>query len=344
MPEDSYFRWLVEKTPTRWWHDSADLEELSAGLAHAASGVTTNPVLTAQALRGRSEYWRAAMQALPPSLPGAERAEALMRIVVTETAARLLPVFISTQRRQGYVCAQVNPLHAGNREAMLAQAQRYYAWAPNIAVKLPVTAAGLDVLEECAAQGITTAATASFTVAQVVAAAERFRRGLWRADTVGKPGCRCFPVVMIGRLDDYLREVALDTQADVSADDLRQAGLAVVKRAYQICQERGYEATLIIAALRGIYHMTELAGADLVVSVHPTNQVKLLQAGVPREQRIEVPGSGEVLARLQKMPEFVKAYEPDCLRPEAFIAYGVTQRTLSQFSEVGWKALESTVN
>jgi len=29
------------------------------------------------------------------------------------------------------------------------------------------------------------------------------------------------------------------------------------------------------------------------------------------------------------------------LKPAEFIAYGVTQRTVSQFVEVGWKGLES---
>ena len=61
---------------------------------------------------------------------------------------------------------------------MLAMARQFHAWAPNIAVKLPVTAAGLDVLEECVAEGITITATVSFTVPQVVAIAERHRLGL----------------------------------------------------------------------------------------------------------------------------------------------------------------------
>ena len=60
-------------------------------------------------------------------------------------------------------------------------AKRLHAWAPNIAVKLPATAAGLDVLEDCIAEGITTTATVSFTVPQAVAIAERHRAGIARA-------------------------------------------------------------------------------------------------------------------------------------------------------------------
>ena len=49
----------------------------------------------------------------------------------------------------------------------------------------------------------------------------------------------------------------------VSDADIRQAGLAVTKRAYAIYQERAYEAVLLVAALRGPYHLTEMAGASI---------------------------------------------------------------------------------
>jgi len=41
------------------------------------------------------------------------------------------------------------------------------------------------------------------------------------------------------------------------------------------------------------------------------------------------------------MPEFVKAYVPEGMQPEEFITYGVVQRTLSQFTEIGWKSLQN---
>ena len=167
----------------------------------------------------------------------------------------------------------------------MAMARRYHAWAPNIAVKLPAVAAGLDVLEDCVAEGITTAATVSFTVPQAVAIAERCRAGRQRALKNGvKPG-ECFAVIMIGRLDDYLREVAADNRAPVSESDIRQSGLAATKRAYRIYQERGYEAVLLVAALRGDYHLTELAGADLVMSIAPG------PAGVVRDRRPSLRGA-----------------------------------------------------
>ena len=207
-------------------------------------------------------------------------------------------------------------------------------------MKLPATAAALDVLEDCVADGITITATVSFTVPQVLAIAERHRQGSIRARAAGKTPGHCFAVLMVGRLDDYLREVAHDRKAKVEESDIRQAGLAVAKRSYVLFKERGYEAVILPAALRGIYHMTELVGAEMVMSTAPNIQAQLLEPGVQQELRIDRPVAKDVIQRLLTIPEFVKAYEPDGMAPEDFITYGPTQRTLTQFLDAGWLLIE----
>ena len=339
---DTYLNWVIQNTATKWWHDSADTAELDLGIERGAVGVTTNPLLANAALKSNRPLWEPEIgAALARSLPAEQKAEALMHIPVTKAAAKLAPEFDASGGRSGFVCAQVNPTRAGDRDCMLPMAKRLHQWAPNIAVKLPATAAGLDVLEECVADGITVTATVSFTVPQVIAIAERHRAGTRRARAAGVEPGRCFAVIMIGRLDDYLREVAHDRQHEVSESDIRQAGLAVTKRAYGLYQERGYEAVLLVAALRGEYHLTELAGADLIFSIHPSYQEAFVKQDLAREARIERPVAAEVVERLGTMPEFVRSYEPDGMRPEEFMAFGLTQRTLSQFSESGWKPMES---
>jgi transaldolase len=331
----TYLSWVIEHTATKWWHDSAATAELDLGLQRGAIGATTNPLLSSMALKTDRELWAPEIDAvLTRNLPAEQKAEALMRIPVTKAAAAL-------RGRPGFVCAQVNPVRAGDRECMLPMARRLNAWAPNIAVKLPATAAGLDVLEECVAEGITVTATVSFTVPQVIAIAERHRAGIKRARANGIEPGQCFAVIMIGRLDDYLREIAHDTHAAVEESDIRQAGLAVTKRAYSIYRERAYDAVLLVAALRGDYHLTELAGADLVMSIHPSYQQNFVTQDFPREERIERPAPRECIERLRAMPEFVRAYEPDGMTVNDFMAFGLTQRTLCQFAEVGWKPMES---
>jgi transaldolase len=336
-----YLRWATSKTKTTWWHDSADPAELRRGIERGASGATTNPFLVSVALHANQAAWAGEIQDVLAQKPGpAEKAERLTGIVVRHAAGQLLPQYEKTGGRTGFVCAQVNPAQAGDREPMLAMARRFHKLAPNIAVKLPATAAGLDVLEDCAAEGITCTLTISYTVPQALAIAERHRRGVERAKERGRQAGKCFAVIMIGRLDDYLREVAHDGGVEVGESDIRQAGLAVTKRACSIYRQHRYEAVLIVAALRGTYHMTELAGAEVIMSIFPSVQETLLTGELPQQERIDAPVAPDVIERLCRIPDFVRAYEPDGLQPSEFITYGVTQRTLSQFIESGWKRME----
>jgi transaldolase len=342
MPHQTYLDWMIRNTATQWWHDSAEAAELALGLERGAIGVTTNPYLVNLALVKDRQLWAPAIEAvLARNLPPEQKAEALMQIAVTRTAEKLMPEYEASQGQSGFVCGQVNPGCAGDRDCMLPMARRYHAWAPNIAVKLPATSAGLDVMEECIAEGTTITMTVSFTVPQTIAIGERHMAGIQRAQAKGIEPGKCFAVIMIGRLDDFLRKVAHDTQAAASESDIRQAGLAVTKRAYQIYKARGYQAVLLIAALRGDYHLTELAGADLLMSIAPAFQESFVTKDLPREERIDKPIPADVIERLSQMPEFMRAYEPNGMSPAEFVGFGATQRTLSQFVEAGWKLMEN---
>lgn len=341
MNSNTYLNWVISNTKTKFWCDSADPAELQQSLDRGALGVTTNPFLTSLALSNNRAKWGPEAEFISArNLDPGQRAEELIRMILSPAASMYRPIYERTIGKDGYVCAQLNPSDAGNRATMMAMARRFHSWAPNIAVKLPAVAAGLDVMEDCIAEGIAACATISYTVSQAIAIAERCRAGRQRAAAKGiKPG-ECYAVIMIGRLDDYLREVAADNKAPVSQFDIRQAGLAVTKRAYRIYRERHYEAVLLLAALRGSYHLTELAGADLIMSMTSAAQQWFVAEDHPREKRIEKEIARDVVERLSELPEFVKAYEPEGMKPADFISYGVAQRTLCQYIESGWKLLE----
>ena len=126
---------------------------------------------------------------------------------------------------------------ADRKEAMIAQAKILSSWAPNIVVKIPATNAGITAYEECAALGMNVAATVSFTVPQVLAVAEAAERGKKRAIANGiKPGLT-IAVLMVGRLDDYLRDVAQDCKAAVGESDIIQAGIACIMDAVEIAEK-----------------------------------------------------------------------------------------------------------
>jgi transaldolase len=340
MSDRSYLQWLSAKTQTAWWHDSGDPQELQRGLENGAVGVTTNPILSAQALHKNKGFWRQEItHAIESEKEPRARAEALMKIVVLNAAKRVEPIFRSTFGAHGYACAQVDPSRAGDREAMYDQARRFNAWAPNIAIKLPATHAGIDVMEKCCAQGMTVVMTVSFTVAQVCAIAARHQHVVRSRGPNVKTG-GCFAVIMIGRLDDYLREVLADNAEPITEAELRMAGVSIVKHAYELYRNNGFEAKLLVAALRGNYHMVGLAGGDLTMSIHPAYQTTLLEEEVEKREMINEPIPHAVLEKLYRIAEFRKAYDQDGLSEKEMVTFGLTQRTLAQFVEAGWKQLE----
>lgn len=340
MAENAYLKWLAS-TGSCWWCDSAVISVVEQAVENGATGVTTNPVLVAKALHADPAYWRQYMSGCE-NLAGDEKVEELMRRVTVKVAELLMPAYEASGGAQGYVCAQVNPSLAGKRREMAEMARRLHSWAPNIAVKLPGTSAGLDVMEDCAAEGITTVGTVSFTTAQAVEIARRQHLGALRAKEAGKkPPAAAFSVIMVGRLDDYLREVTDDQQSNVEPGDLLWAGLAAIKRAYAEVKRQGYASQLMPAAMRGPHHAVNLAGADMSMSIAENIQQALGKEAAPYAEHINDAIPADALARLETVPEFARASTIDGLAPKDFVTFGTTQRTLSQFIEAGWNGIKS---
>ena len=340
MSENKYLQWLTKETQSVFWHDSAVISELKDAIDNGARGVTTNPFLVASTLQTDAGFWTPYIQKVDRNLKGTEKVEALME-AVTGHIAEMMHGFKGSGFGYGYCCAQTDPNMPGVADKMIEQARRLSKWRDNIVVKIPATRAGVEAYEQCVAEGMNVAATVGFTVPQVLAVGEAYRRGAERARSNGITPGLGIAVLMVGRLDDYLRDVALDTNSDVSESDIIQSGTAAIKRAYRIFEQRGYECVLMPAGCRGAYHITELAGAKMIMSIAPKIQEMLMQEEGPFVEKINEEVDPKVIERLKKMPEFLKAYEPDGMTPDEFITFGSTNRTLTQFCALGWSPLVS---
>lgn len=333
----AYLKWL-STTNSVYWHDSAVFAEQQEAFSNGAVGMTTNPFLINSTLQSDRPFWESRLAELPRDLSGDEKVHALMKSVTGFYAEQVMPIYEKGIPGKGYVCAQTNPNKTGDAEYMLAQAKILSSWAPNIVVKIPATNAGITAYEECVALGMNVAATVSFTVPQVLAVAEAAERGKKRAIANGiKPGLT-IAVVMVGRLDDYLRDVAQDCKADISESDIIQAGTACIKRAYQIFKERNYSTFLMPAGCRGANQVIDLAGAEMIFSIAP-KIAGMIPVDAPCVERIDVPVETQVIDRLMQLAEFRKAYEPDGMSRTDFITFGSANRTTDQFINDGWNPL-----
>lgn len=328
---------MTQTTPTCLWNDSSSEQELRYSMDHGAVGATCNPVIVVGVLQKEMAQWRPQIEALIQEMPGASEDEIAWRLVelMSVNGARLLePVFEAHKGRNGRLSIQTDPRLYRDSAAIVAQTLHFSALAPNMIVKIPVTAAGIPAIEEATYRGVSINATVSFALPQAIAVAEAVERGLRRREAEGKDIASMGPVctLMVGRLDDWLKVVAEKDVVTLDPGYLEWAGVAVFKKAYRIFQERGYRLRLLSAAFRNHMHWSEFIGGDVVISPPCAWQMRYNASDVTVEDRIGRPVEPRIVEELyRKFADFRRAYNEDGLTVEEFDTFPPTVRTLRQF-------------
>ena len=334
MTQLNYLQLVSAQTPTQFWNDSGEPSDVASALANGASGVTTNPILIPRTVLAHPEMWQERVLYFSRTMAAQDIPHAVTAEVVSTVADMILPTYSRTQGGAGYVCAQCNPNNYTNAQLMVDEALAYNALRPNIANKIPVSAAGLEAIEELTSSGVTTTCTTSFTVPQVLAIAEAFRRGLKRrSKSVTSKLVHCYAVIMAGRLDDHLRDEVKAGRGQASEQAITISGLAVCKRAYRMFQERGYESMLLVGGMRGHYHVTELVGGAMVLTIAPSMQTEILSKGYALRRTIDDAVDVDLVQEMFGVPDFRRAYEPDGMTPDEFAGFGAFVKTQGQFIE-----------
>ncbi|HEY5433646.1 MAG TPA: transaldolase family protein [Candidatus Limnocylindrales bacterium] len=334
---DSPLSRMVERTPTDFWNDSCAVAELAYAVERGGTGATSNPSIVVEVMKKEKDHWVPRvkeMAAANPTWSEVELTWALIEEMGARGAGILAPVFEDEGGHKGRLSLQTNPANYRTPDRMVEQAVHFSTLAPNIQVKFPGTAAGLQAVEDATARGVVANITVVFTVPQAIAAAEAVERGLARFQTAGGDTSKFSPVcsIMIGRTDDWMKVLVERDDIAIHPDATNWAGIAVFKRAYGIFQERGFRTRLLAAAYRHRLHWTELVGGDVVLTMPYTWQVRFNKSGIDPVSRIEVPVDPLIIDDLERrIPDFVRAYEPDGMTPDEFGSYGATARTLRGF-------------
>jgi len=229
---------------------------------------------------------------------------------------------------------QTDPRRHRDTDALVEQAVHFDSLAENIIVKIPATAAGIAAMEEATYRGISINATVSFTVPQALAVGEAVERGLRRREAEGLDVSTMGPVctIMVGRLDDWMKVAAEHAKVTLDPGYYEWAGVAALKKAYAIYQERGYRARLLSAAFRNHMHWSQFIGGNVVISPPFGWQKRLNASGIDARPRMDDPVDPAVVDALySRLEEFRKAYDPDGLSIAEFDGFGATRRTLRQF-------------
>jgi len=334
---DSPLLRMSESSPTVLWNDSADPRELAEAIGWGAVGATCNPVIALTALKADRATWAGRIAQYASEHRTATEDQigwAMVRQLSVEAAALLLPAFERYQGVNGRLSIQTDPRLHRDTAALIEQAVEFSALAPNMIVKIPVTAAGVEAFEEVTYRGVSINATVSFTVSQALAVGEAVERGLRRREAEGLDVSRMGPVctIMVGRTDDWMRVSAEKEQITVDPGITEWAGVAVFKRAHALYQERGYRTRLLSAAFRNHMHWSQFIGGNVVISPPFGWQRRINASGIEPLHRLDEPVDPRIVEDLyDNFGEFRKAYDADGLTPVEFDTYGATVRTLRQF-------------
>ena len=336
MSEMSPMKKTVSLCDVEIWNDSCSIEELEYAISHGATGATTNPVIVLNVLKQEMHLWKERILELIKEMPKASEIEISWKLIeemAVKGAEILKPVFDETKGKKGRISIQTNAQLYRDADAMAKQAIKFNTLAENMMVKMPTTAAGIKAFEEATYNGVNINATVSFTCPQAVQVAEAVERGLKRREAEGKDISHMTPVctLMVGRMDDWLKVVAGKEGIMPTPGALDWAGVAVFKNAYKIFKERGYRTRLLSAAYRNRLQWSELIGDDIVQTIPSGWQKKINNSGAEPKITINNPVDPAIMAELKSYPEFIRAYEPDGMKPEEFDSYGAVARTLRGF-------------
>lgn len=331
---------MTQTTPTALWNDSASMQELSSSIElNGAVGATCNPVIVLAVLKKEWTFWKDRIPQIVRDMPAASDEEVAWKVVEEvsqRAAALLLPIFERDRGKNGRLSIQTKPKFYRDCRAIVEQAVHFSRLAPNMIVKIPVTAAGIEAIEEATYLGVSVNATVSFTLPQAIAVAEAVERGFGRREREGLDISCMGPVSvqMVGRLDDWLKVVAEKEGIIADPRVLDWAGVAVMKKAYRIYKERGYRLRLLSAAFRNHLHWSQFIGGEVVISPPYEWQRRFNASDVTIENRMDTPVAPAIVHELYtKFADFRRAYDEQGMAINEFDSFGATARTLRQFSK-----------
>jgi transaldolase len=225
------------------WIDNISRQLLEDGIMarlieeDGISGVTSNPTIFEKAMGHSDRYDDAFREVIDETQDPQEIFERLAYRDIQDAADLLRPVFERTEGQDGYVSFEVPASLAFDTSKTVEAAKRYKAELdrPNVLIKVPGTAEGIEAFEELTALGINVNVTLLFAVERYEEIAEAFIKGLERRVEAGESIDRSASVAsfFVSRVDGKVDKALEGT----GHEDLRgKAAVANARIAYESFQ------------------------------------------------------------------------------------------------------------
>ncbi len=199
----------------------------------SVSGLTSNPTIFDNAIKGGSDYDAAIRDKSAGGLAGEDLFFELALEDLTRAADLFRPLHDATNGVDGWVSLEVSPKLAYDTARTIAAAKQLHARAarPNLLIKIPGTPDGLPAIEEAIFSGVAVNVTLLFSCEQYVAAAQAYMRGIERRVAAGlNPHVGSVASLFVSRWDTAVA-------GKVPAALENQLGVAIAKRTYKAYRE-----------------------------------------------------------------------------------------------------------
>ena len=297
------------------WYDNIQRSTLTNGTLHnmiadgQIYGVTSNPSIFNQAISRTTDYDDAI---LPMALAGCSSLsiyEQLTKEDIQKAADEFRSLYEQSNRKDGYVSIEVNPLLAYETQKMIDEARMIWKSynRPNIMVKIPATIEGLDTIQQLIRDGINVNVTLIFTISRYQKVIDAFFTGLEKRRNDGNPidhvaSVASFFVSRVDtKVDQKLQELSSThlSEAKKLTGFLGKAAVANARIAYEVftkefssarfeaLKSSGAQVQRPLWASTGtknpaysdVLYVDELIGSETVNTVPPATLVKVLDHG-----------------------------------------------------------------
>jgi transaldolase len=275
-------------------------------------GITSNPSIFEKAIAS-NDYTDLLTELGKQGVPTGQIYERIVVRDIQDSADKLLPVYKSTNRRDGYVSLEVSPTLARDTQGTIEEARRLWNAVnrPNIMIKVPGTPEGVEPVRRLISEGLNINITLLFAQEAYIAVAEAYLDGLEAALKAGKDisGIASVASFFVSRIDtlvdsniDERLKNAKGADAQVLESLRGKVAIANAKQAYRYYQKmiesprwkalaaKGAQSQRLLWAststknpkYRDVLYIEELIGPDTVNTIPPATMDAFRDHGVLR--------------------------------------------------------------
>lgn len=277
-------------------------------------GMTSNPSIFEKAIVGSNDYADFLGQLIGQGLSAGDIFERIAVRDIQDAADTLLPVYKSTNKRDGYVSLEVSPTLARDTQGTIEEARRLWKAVnrPNIMIKVPGTPEGVAPVRQLTSEGLNINITLLFAQDAYKKVAEAYIDGLEAAQKAGKDisgiaSVASFFVSRIDTLADSMIDTELKNPGSPDREQLLRSlhgkvAIANAKQAYRFYQNliasprwkalaaSGAQTQRLLWAststknpkYRDVLYIEELIGPDTVNTIPPATMDAFRDHGVVR--------------------------------------------------------------